>query len=223
MPTQHSYHYRPRTRSFKSTAVFNGVVSSTMQKFGVSFCALIPWLYIISVNEEIFQGARNVIADELGQDKADRMVWMKCDLSDWRRVKEVAETIKRDSGRLDILVNNSGRGIMSAELTSYGVDKHMAVNHIGHVVHKTTRTSKLFDNLPSSLSPPFRLSTDTRFPTAALLPLHRQKSRLSHPDVVPNTNDLVHQPEETALGRGRRTEPAYHMRRFTLLEERISY
>ncbi|KAK4645069.1 putative oxidoreductase bli-4, mitochondrial [Podospora bellae-mahoneyi] len=116
-----------------------GVVTGGSQGigFGVAYTLLkhnISKLYIISVNKEVFEGARAVISDELGQDKAARMVWMKCDLSDWRRVKEVAEMIKRDNDRLDILVNNSGRGIMSAELTSYGVDRHMAVNHMGHVV-----------------------------------------------------------------------------------------
>ncbi|KAK4175045.1 putative oxidoreductase bli-4 mitochondrial precursor [Triangularia setosa] len=181
VPAAVSLYHQPRTRSFKSTATSNGVVSNTMQKlgdtlaenfggaftklgsrqfklddcpdltgkvgvvtggsqgigFGVAYTLLkhnISKLYIISVNEEVFQGAKTVIADELGQDKADRMFWMKCDLSDWRRVKEVAEIIKRTNDRLDILVNNSGRGIMSAELTSYGVDRHMAVNHMGHVV-----------------------------------------------------------------------------------------
>jgi NAD(P)-dependent dehydrogenase (short-subunit alcohol dehydrogenase family) len=59
---------------------------------------------------------------------------MQCDLSDWRKVKEVAEEIAADTDRLDILVNNSGRGIMTAQLTDCGVDRHMAINHIGHVI-----------------------------------------------------------------------------------------
>jgi len=59
---------------------------------------------------------------------------MQCDLSDWRRTKEVAEAIGNGTDRLDILVNNSGRGIMTAQLTDYGVDRHMAVNHMGHMV-----------------------------------------------------------------------------------------
>jgi NAD(P)-dependent dehydrogenase (short-subunit alcohol dehydrogenase family) len=91
-------------------------------------------LYIISVSQEIADGAKGVLAKELGQSAADRTTWMGCDLADWSRVKEVADKIKRDNDRLDILVNNAGRGIMTAELTSLGVDRHMAVNHMGHVV-----------------------------------------------------------------------------------------
>ncbi|KAK3990472.1 putative oxidoreductase bli-4 mitochondrial precursor [Cladorrhinum sp. PSN332] len=105
--------------------------------FGVTYTLLkhnLSNLYIISVDPEIMEGAKKVIADELGQDKADRIEWLGCDLSDWNRVHQVAEIIKSRSPRLDILVNNSGRGIMTPSLTSYGVDRHMAVNHMGHVI-----------------------------------------------------------------------------------------
>ncbi|KAK4186518.1 putative oxidoreductase bli-4 mitochondrial precursor [Podospora australis] len=105
--------------------------------FGAAYTFLkhnISKLYIISISSEIIEGAKKVIAEELGEDKAERVKWLQCDLSDWSRVKEVAEIIKRENDRLDILVNNSGRGIMSADLTSYGVDRHMAVNHMGHVI-----------------------------------------------------------------------------------------
>ncbi|KAI0538014.1 hypothetical protein GGR58DRAFT_469800 [Xylaria digitata] len=33
-----------------------------------------------------------------------------------------------------MLINNAARGIMTYQLTEYGIDRHMAVNHIGHVV-----------------------------------------------------------------------------------------
>ena len=105
--------------------------------FGVTYTLLkhnIAKVYILSVSKEVVEGAKDAVAKELGQDKAGRTIWLQCDLSDWPRVKEVAEAIKRDNDRLDILVNNAGRGIMTAELTPYGVDRHMAVNHMGHVI-----------------------------------------------------------------------------------------
>ncbi|KAH6622539.1 hypothetical protein F5144DRAFT_655856 [Chaetomium tenue] len=105
--------------------------------FGVAYTLLkhnIAKIYILSVSKEVVEGAKDAVAKELGQDKADRTVWMQCDLSDWPRVKQVAEAINHDTDRLDILVNNAARGIMTAELTSYGVDRHMAVNHMGHVI-----------------------------------------------------------------------------------------
>jgi len=105
--------------------------------YGVAYTLLknnISKLFILSTNQEVQKGAKETFAKELGEDKANRTVWFKCDLSDWRRVKEVAEIIKSQTDRLDILVNNSGRGIMTPELTDYGVDRHMAVNHMGHVI-----------------------------------------------------------------------------------------
>ncbi|KAI1755265.1 retinol dehydrogenase 12 [Xylaria castorea] len=105
--------------------------------YGVTYTLLkhnITKLYILSISEEVVKGAKEAIAKELGQAAADRTKWFQCDLSDWKKTKEVAEEIKKDTDRLDILVNNAGRGIMTYQLTDYGVDRHMAVNHMGHVV-----------------------------------------------------------------------------------------
>ncbi|KAK3315587.1 retinol dehydrogenase 12 [Apodospora peruviana] len=105
--------------------------------YGVAYTFLkhnISKLYLISVNEEVAERAKKSIASELGEEVASRIRWIKCDLSDWNHIKSVAESIANDTDRLDILVNNSGRGVMTPERTSYGVDRHMAVNHIGHVV-----------------------------------------------------------------------------------------
>lgn len=91
-------------------------------------------LYILSVSQDVVEGAKAAIAKDLGQATADKTRWYQCDLSDWNRTKDVAEAIKKDTDRLDILINNAARGIMTYQLTDYGVDRHMAVNHIGHVV-----------------------------------------------------------------------------------------
>ncbi|KAI1470573.1 NAD(P)-binding protein [Daldinia caldariorum] len=91
-------------------------------------------VYILSLSEDAVKGAKEAIAKELGQPVADRTRWMHCDLSDWRRVKGVAEEIMEDTNSLDILINNAGRGIMTYQLTEYGVDRHMAVNHFGPVI-----------------------------------------------------------------------------------------
>ncbi|KAG7117069.1 putative oxidoreductase bli-4 like protein [Verticillium longisporum] len=91
-------------------------------------------LYSLSTDKEVIEGAKEAIAKELGQEVADRTHFIQCDLSDWPRVMEVAEQIKKENDRLDILVNNAGRGIMPHELTESGVDRQMAINHMGHVV-----------------------------------------------------------------------------------------
>ncbi|KAH9828850.1 retinol dehydrogenase 12 [Teratosphaeria destructans] len=91
-------------------------------------------LFILSVSKDVVDGAFKAIADELGQDKADRAKWIQCDLTDWKRVAQVSQEITHSTDRLDILVNNAARGIMTYQLTDYGVDRHMALNHFGHVI-----------------------------------------------------------------------------------------
>ncbi|KAM3472173.1 hypothetical protein MY8738_008992 [Beauveria namnaoensis] len=91
-------------------------------------------VYMLSISEEKAKNAVEAIAKEMGNEAGEKVTWLQCDLSDWKRVKEVAENIEKSTDRLDILINNAGRGIMTYKLTDYGVDRHMAVNHIGHAI-----------------------------------------------------------------------------------------
>ena len=103
-------------------------ITHTLLKHGIAK------LYILSVSEEVVRGAQAAVAKDLGQETADRTAWLQCDMADWARVKAVAEEIKQGAPRLDILVNNAARGVMTPQQTEYGVDRHMALNHMGHVV-----------------------------------------------------------------------------------------
>lgn len=91
-------------------------------------------LFILSQSEDIVTEAINAITQEMGKDKADRVEWIQCDLSDWEQTGKVAFQIREKTDRLDILINNAGRGIMSYQLSKSGVDLHLATNHMGHVV-----------------------------------------------------------------------------------------
>lgn len=82
-------------------------------------------LYILSMSEEVVAGAMDSVKSELGEEAAAKTEWLRCDLSDWKTVTEVAEKVKKGTDRLDILVNNAGRGIMTPQITDYGVDRHM--------------------------------------------------------------------------------------------------
>lgn len=105
--------------------------------YGVTHTLLsrnISKLYILSLSKEVVDGAINAVREELGEEKAQRTKWIQCDLSDWHRAAEVAKEIRDSTDRLDILVNNAARGIMTYQLTDYGIDRHMALNHVGHVI-----------------------------------------------------------------------------------------
>lgn len=91
-------------------------------------------LFILSLSKEVVDGAMDAVKQEMGEEKANRTTWIQCDMGDWRRVAEVSNEIKKSTDRLDILINNAARGIMTYQLTDYNVDRHMAVNHFGHVI-----------------------------------------------------------------------------------------
>jgi NAD(P)-dependent dehydrogenase (short-subunit alcohol dehydrogenase family) len=91
-------------------------------------------LFILSQSEEIVDDAIKAIREEMGEDKASRVEWMQCNLADWEATGKVAFQIAEKTDRIDILINNAARGIMTYQLSQNGVDLHMAINHMGHVV-----------------------------------------------------------------------------------------
>ena len=104
-------------------------------------------LFIISVSQETFDGCLQDITEKLGADKAKLVTWIKCDLSDLPSAATAAKEISNATDRLDILILNAGRGIMTYQLTEDAqIDRHIQFNHIGHV----TLTSHLLPLLKST-------------------------------------------------------------------------
>jgi NAD(P)-dependent dehydrogenase (short-subunit alcohol dehydrogenase family) len=94
----------------------------------------IKHLFILSVSKDVVDGAVDAIKEEMGPDAAGKVTWFQCDMADWKRVKETADKIASQTDRIDILINNAARGIVTYQITDYGVDRHMAVNHFGYVI-----------------------------------------------------------------------------------------
>lgn len=74
------------------------------------------------------------VTETLGESYAKKMNFFEIDLANWPNVAEIAEKIKKSTDRIDILINIAARGIMTYQLSDLGVDRHMAINHMGHVV-----------------------------------------------------------------------------------------
>lgn len=56
-------------------------------------------LYILSLSQEVVDGAMDKVGEEMGDDVAGRTVWVRCDLSDWGSVVGVAERVKKENDR----------------------------------------------------------------------------------------------------------------------------
>ena len=93
-------------------------------------------LFILSVSKEVVDGSINAIKEEMGEASAKKVTWLECDISDWKKVAETADKIAKSTDRLDILINNAARGIMTYQLTEYGVDRH-----VSHFPYKTNLTA----------------------------------------------------------------------------------
>jgi len=91
-------------------------------------------LFIISQSKDIVEDAIGAIKSEMGEEAAKKVEWIQCDLSDWEAIGKTALDIAGKLDRLDILINNAGRGIMEYALDKQGVDLNMSVNHFGHVI-----------------------------------------------------------------------------------------
>lgn len=89
-------------------------------------------LFILSVSKDVVDGAISAIREELGDEAAAKVTWLQCDLSDWKKTKATADQIASSTDRLDILINNAARGIMTFQLTDYGVDRHVRPQFQSH-------------------------------------------------------------------------------------------
>ena len=86
-------------------------------------------LFILSVSEDVINNSLKAIEEEMGAETAKKVTWLQCDLSDWKKTKETADKIAKSTDRIDILINNAARGIMTYQLTDYGVDRHVRDLH----------------------------------------------------------------------------------------------
>lgn len=84
---------------------------------------------VTSTRKEVADDAIKAIRDEFGDEKTKRFIWIQCDLSDWEQTAKVANDIASQTDRIDILVCNAARGIMTRQLApTNGIDLHMATN-----------------------------------------------------------------------------------------------
>lgn len=70
-------------------------------------------LFILSLSQEVVDGAFNSISENMGAETARKITWLKCDMGDWQAVVKTANKIASKTDRIDVLILNSARGIMT--------------------------------------------------------------------------------------------------------------
>lgn len=91
-------------------------------------------VFILSRSQEVIDEALKDLRENFGEQGANKVVWKQVDLSDWKRVAELGFEISKETDRLDIVINDAARGIMTAQLTDYGVDRHFAIDVAAPVI-----------------------------------------------------------------------------------------
>ena len=86
-------------------------------------------LIIVGRNEEKCQ---RTIADLKKTSGNEKINFLLADLSEMKSVKELVRTYHTKYDKLHVLVNNAGGFFIKKELTSEGLEKTFALNHLGH-------------------------------------------------------------------------------------------
>lgn len=63
---------------------------------------------------------------------SDRLELMLCDLGSLDSIRRFAAQFMERHGTLDVLVNNAGVVSLKRELTAYGFESQLGINHLGH-------------------------------------------------------------------------------------------
>ena len=92
-------------------------------------------VYMTSRRQEKADEALKAIEEGLGAEARKKVVYFQDDQSDWTQTGKVASEIASQADRIDILICNAARGIMTYQpAPTNGYDLHFAVNHAGHEV-----------------------------------------------------------------------------------------
>eukprot|EP00058_Branchiostoma_floridae_P020250 XP_002605740.1 hypothetical protein BRAFLDRAFT_280019 [Branchiostoma floridae] len=89
--------------------------------------------------------------DIIWQTDNQNVVFRKLDLASLESVRQFAEEMKREEGRLDILINNAGLCWHSDEKTAEGFDLQFGVNHFGHFLLTNLLLDLLKKSAPSRI------------------------------------------------------------------------
>ena len=100
-------------------------------------------IIMVCRNEEKAKNALEEIKKDTKNDKIDLFI---ADLEKPETIKSMAQRFKEKYNQLDVLVNNAGLILLKHQLNEQGIERTLAINHIGHFI----LTGLLLDLLKAS-------------------------------------------------------------------------
>ncbi|EMD37864.1 hypothetical protein CERSUDRAFT_136766 [Gelatoporia subvermispora B] len=89
-------------------------------------------LLIAQTGEHGEQAIAKIKEDQSAQGPIADVTFVQCDLGNLADVQRVADKIREQEDRLDLLICVAGVGVNKFDVSSDGLDRHFAVNHLGH-------------------------------------------------------------------------------------------
>ncbi len=86
---------------------------------------------VVVIGRNAARGRQVVNCIESSPDSG-KAIFMECDLSSQRQVRELSKTIHGTTGKVDVLVNNAGANFDTFQTSEEGIEKTFATNHLSH-------------------------------------------------------------------------------------------
>jgi NAD(P)-dependent dehydrogenase (short-subunit alcohol dehydrogenase family) len=125
------------------TCLVTGANSGIGKETALGLARMGAHVVIVCRNQQKGEAALADIRRETGSSRLDLLV---ADMSSFRSVRAVADTIRQRYPRLDVLINNAGAGVRYRTLSADGIEMTLAGNYLGPAL----LTMLLLDLLKSS-------------------------------------------------------------------------
>ncbi|KAJ3544439.1 hypothetical protein NM688_g5744 [Phlebia brevispora] len=110
---------------------------------------------ILSRKEENAEGAIAEMKEFAPSGQSPDITFVQCDLGNLKDVKAVADKLREQEKRMDLVICDAGVGVNSYAESADSIDRHMAVNHLGHflLVNRILPVVRKTAALPSAPPP----------------------------------------------------------------------
>lgn len=129
----------------EKTVLITGATSGIGLEAAVSLAGLGARPILVGRDRLRLSRAVDAVRERTGAGAASYL----CDLSSFSDVRRLADAVRRDHPRLDVLVNNAGGVHKRRTVTVDGLEATFAINHLAHFLLTTRLLDRLVDSAPS--------------------------------------------------------------------------